>query len=376
MASPNQYVDSSNDGIQEGTKANPWKYLDAAFEALRNATYSGMIVHVAAGVPTLLNASGRNQILKRVCDGKITVAGRKADFLGNASPGEVILDVNSSPMFIHRGGHYHFKQIQAGDYTRRSQNAFYSELADGFLELENVVICTGSLSGSIWADFNSVIKLRKNITLNEDVPSAMQYKQAGLSASNGGRIVSADKGGQLYIGNGSISASEGGSIELGQRNGIYVENDAHQANLLACNGRGSAINMRGSVAELKCSHPNKNHVIGLEHDGGILHENALFQIMCTERDQFIAYQKVSFGLGGKRGIHPGNVLVIGPFGVKVWASTGSIAELMFAFQDNGSVKNVYADTGATLFVHGEIDPSVCHARRGGEVYLNGVKVAG
>lgn len=377
-----QHVDIGNTGSQDGSRTRPWSHPFQAIVNLFQRTGSSHKVLVRGGYYDKTGARGHQSgqlKLDRVVAGRIDIKGVKDDWRTPADEGEVVFDFKGSPMCYFTGGDWSMHDIQFGRYSRptKSQNAVFVAGSGTKLDIWRGVFQTGSLSGTVWADRHGLIRLMEDTLINEDMHQdgtkhGMRYSHAGISATDGGRVMCGRKVGRLSMGSGSCSASMGGSIELGWPD-VYLTSHQRQANNLAINDRG-AMHWRGSKIYLNATH-DSNAVIGFEGEGYGLHENALTIIDCTVNNQSVAMQKASKLLGGKRGIHPGNMLIRGDKGVYISATTGSMMELVLAFEDGGRVSNFMVDAGAQLHVSGDIPAGYRFSKRnGGRMWINRVEI--
>ncbi len=262
-------------------------------------------------------------------------------------------------------GQWWLENVQVGSGSTRQRRGVMAT-GPGQITLKDVTFRTRSQSdAAIYADRGGLVLLRGAIRINEHLhDQAEEESFAGIIATYHGVVRFAErKDGSLDIGNGSLSVSYYGCIELGCKT-AKITSWSDQSNTLAINNSGR-IDLHNTTTILRAKQ-KRNTPIGLEHDGHILAEDAHI-IIEGENEMAIALQKAST-------FTCNDIELRGHFETALWASSGS----MFVGRFLTDITNVTADTSARINIEkmdGQIQGKVT-AKRCGMVALPDRNVLG
>jgi hypothetical protein len=362
-AAPNAYlvVDSvvGEDGAA-GTQDKPLRTLSAAIARLPDPLTASVTIEVrglshssTGGVDM---APNRLELMRRMRPGvSVRIVSRRNS--GEAAPvlswegGDCMVDVREGEWFIEN------MQIGTGS-TRQRRGVMVT--GPGHLTLKDVTFRTRSQSdAAIYAHRGGRVSLRGAISINEgfhdSTPAGDSF--SGIIATDHGSVAFTEReGSSLDIGNGSLSASYYGTIELGCRF-TRITSWGEQSNCLAINNSGR-IDLHSTPMRLSAKRA-RNTPIGLEHDGHVLAEGARITIEGAN-DAAIVLQKAST-------IMCNDIELRGTYRVAVSAMSGSV----FIGGFLGDVSGIEADTGAHVTIEriGGKLAGPCRARRGGSIAL-------
>ena len=357
---------TGNDG-NAGTMGSPWQTVSKILDVLPEVVTTQYRVFLAPGTYTSTGAHGTpSNVLSldrrmRREGGTIDVScyfiGTGPSFVGDAAPGEVVLDFGSTPLVLINGGTWYFQYVQVGDRSYgNSQQGFEVYGTDSLVRLRDVRIRTGSLSGSgIIASRGAAVQLYGTIEINEDLHEIeLASSFAAITASYNGSVKYRDPGGSLSIGNGTLSALYYGTIELGCDT-ARITSWNRQSNCLAINDSGR-IDLHGTTTTLKAQHVD-NTLIGLEDDGHILAEGAdIILKTISGAPGRVIMQKASDFMGG-------TLQVDGPRGALF--STSSDSAIVCAV--SGVVETVVADTSGYCYLLANQAPGSTTEMRNGKI---------
>jgi hypothetical protein len=199
---------------------------------------------------------------------------------------------------------------------------------------------TRSFSGpALHARRGGRIELAGAIDINEDLHDDRGEEEsfAGIIAEDHGSVTFIEReGASLSMGNGSLSASYYGTIELGCK-WARITSWGRQSNNVAVNNSGR-VDFHGTEATLVAQQP-ENTPIGLEHDGHVLAEGAHIVIEAKDGQNAIVLQKAST-------LFCNDVEIRGQPRYALVAYSGSVFVGGFV----GDLGRVAATTGATVHV--------------------------
>lgn len=369
------YVDpiaGSDAGV--GTVASPYRTVSAVLAKLPEVVTTRVNIHLAPG--TYANTGGHatpsgtlvlDRKMRRASDFEDDVSvrflGEGPGFQGKAAPGQVILDWNSTPLVRVSAGVWHFEYLQIGNRSyANSQQGIEAYGTDSLVRLENVRIRTASESGAgILASRGAEVRLIGAVELNDDLhETVLPLSFCGIIADYHGAIRMIGSDGSLSLGNGSLSASYYGTIELGGR-WARITSWGQQSNCLAVNNSGR-IDLHGTTTTL-CARRASNALIGLEDDGNILAEGATIHLQTiAEVTGKVILQKSSRLYGGP-------IMVEGPQGAEFATMSGSTLVASAV----GVIDKVSADTGSYCYLRCASNPTSVLQLRNGKV---DIEVAG
>lgn len=338
------YVDGKRGSDRAaGSQNSPLKSLYAAIEHIPKEIDRTLTIHLAAGDYTTTGGQGMHaqclELNRRMRLGaKVRIIGNTADFAKPATIGAVTLNWQSQKsrfLIVATEGHWTLENIQLG--TRKpGQRHGISVAGPALLELHNVRIHTiGQKGPGLRAQHNGRIFLYGNIELNEDLRNSSGSEESfcRIEAEYCGVVKFIQrKGATLTLGNGNLSASYYGVIELGCEE-ASITSWNYQSNPIAVNNSGR-VDLHNTKTTL-CARNPRNTPIGLEHDGHVLAEGARIIIDGKGNSNAIVLQKASSFFCNDVEIrgevrHPllamsGSVLLVGIHGDlgEAWAHSGS-----------------------------------------------------
>jgi hypothetical protein len=196
------------------------------------------------------------------------------------------------PLVSVTQGRWSLQNVQIGS-RQKGQRRGVRVIGPAVVELHDVRIRTASQSApGLHATRGGLAELFGKIELNEDLHDKAEGETfAGVEADYGGvvRFRQREKA-SLSIGNGSLSASHYGIIELGCAE-ARVTSWHEQANAIAVNNSGR-VDFHSTKATLAARNP-RNTTIGLEHDGHVLAEGAAITLRGFDNGNAIVLQKAS-----------------------------------------------------------------------------------
>lgn len=354
------YVDPAQGNDQNaGDKAHPLRTISAAVARLPELVKQTATIHLIGGVYS--STGGRDmaddslELMRRMRPGVMVRLVGQRDERGTLPAlawegGVAVVQVIE--------GNWSIENVQVGSGTLRQRRGVAVQ-GPGHLTLKDVTFRTRSLSDAgIYAHRGGKVSLRGAIKLNEHLHAQAGAETfAGIIALDHGLVQFAERqGASLDIGNGSLSASYYGVIELGCES-ARVTSWGEQSNPLAINN-GGRIDLHSTPARL-CAKQPRNTPIGLEHDGHILAEGAHILIEGTNHTA-IVLQKAST-------LTCNDIELRGDFPQTIAAMSGS----MFVGRFVGKVTGVSAATGATVNLEADEGNIVgpVTATRGGQVSL-------
>lgn len=355
-----QYVDPVRGNDQNaGDKARPLRTISAAIARLPELLRQTATIHLLGGIYSSTGgqdmADDSLELMRRMRPGVMVRLVGQRDERGTLPAlawegGAAVVQVIE--------GNWSIENMQIGSGTLRQRRGVAVQ-GPGHLTLKDVTLRTRSLSDAgIYAHRGGKVSLRGAIQLNEHLhQQAGAETFAGIIALDHGLVQFAErKGASLDIGNGSLSASYYGVIELGCES-ARVTSWGEQSNPLAINN-GGRIDLHSTPTRL-CAKQPRNTPIGLEHDGHILAEGAHILIEGTNHTA-IVLQKAST-------LTCNDIELRGEFPQTIAAMSGS----MFVGRFVGKVTGVSATTGATVNLEADEGNIVgpVTATRGGQVSL-------
>jgi hypothetical protein len=362
---PDLYVDGAagNDNAS-GTKEQPFKSISATIARLPDPLLRSVKIEWSAGLEA--STGGQDmapnclELMRRMRPGvRVSIVGRR----NRAGELPKMGWEGGAAMIDAREGTWWLENIEIGTGTTRQRRGLMVAGPAG-VTLKNVTFRTRSLSdAAIYAHRGGLVELLGPIRLNEHLHErAAEETFAGIIATDHGRVRFAESdGASLEIGNGSLSTSYYGVIELGCKT-ARITSWGEQSNCLAVNNSGR-IDLHNTQVRL-VARQKRNTPIGLEHDGHILAEGAHIRIEGTN-DNAIVLQKAST-------LTCNNIEIRGHFENAIVASSGS----MFVGRFLTDVPGLSATTGATIHIEaatGKISGPVS-ATRGGVISLPDGKV--
>jgi hypothetical protein len=328
-----------------GTQEQPCQSVSQAISMLPEVLTRSVTIQVAAGVyPTTGGQdmpANRLELMRRMRPGVIV---RIIGLAGKDGLPPRLSWEGAAAMVHVSEGEWSLENVQVGSGSKR-QGRGVMVTGPGRVTLNNVTFRTCSLSdAAIYAERGGEVVLLGAIRLNEHLhDKAEEQTFAGIIATHHGSVRFAEnRGASLDIGNGSLSASYYGCIELGCAT-ARITSWGEQSNTLAINNSGR-IDLHNTTTTL-CAKRKRNTPIGLEHDGHILAEGA-HVVIEGENDMAIALQKAST-------LTCNDIELRGRFGRTLWASSGS----MFVGRFLSDVTDIVADTAARINIE-RIDGNV------------------
>jgi hypothetical protein len=296
------YVDATHGADQAaGGRTSPLNSLYAAIKHLPQHINQDATIHIAAGNyettgPGKSDAEflELNRFMSNLA--KVRLVGETANFEKPAPVGSVVLDWPAHAsrfMIVVSQGHWTLENIQLGTRRPRQRHGM-SVAGPALLELRHVRIHTiGRKGPGLRAHNGGRIHLYGNIELNEDL------REAGGNDDNFCRIEAEYAGvvkfmqkkeAKLTLGNGNLSASYYGVIELGCEQ-ASITSWNYQSNPIAVNNSGR-VDLHNTTTTV-CARNPKNTPVGLEHDGHVLAEGARIIIEGQGNSNAIVLQKAS-----------------------------------------------------------------------------------
>ena len=342
------YVDGTN-GSDQATadRLGPVKTLAAAIQRLPEEIDREVTIHVAPGHYTTTGRRGRDALrleLKRSMGGcaRVRIVGNASLFETPAAPGSVVLNwpaESSGFLMVVSDGHWSLENIQIG--TRQpGQSRGICTVGPAVLELRDVRIHTAGRKGTgLQAHHGGRILLYGTIGLNEDLlqSGGGENSFCRVEAKYGGVVKFMQKeGARLILGNGNLSASYYGVIELGCEE-ARITSWNYQSNPIAVNNSGR-VDLHNTTTFL-CARNPRNTPVGLEHDGHVLAEGARIVIDGFGNGNAIVLQKAS-------SFFCNDVVIGGRIVSPLLATSGST--LLVGVE--GDLGETWATTGATIIV--------------------------
>jgi hypothetical protein len=320
-----------------GTSAKPLRSLSAALARLQEPLTSDVTLELAPGRYETTGGVGMPerslQLDKRMANGA-EVRIRRAP--GGDEP--VVLAWKGERRTLEASsGRWRLEGLQIGSFEPDQVRGLY---AHGPVEVRLLDVCFELRSRSdaaLWAERGARIALSGAIRVNDRAftGETPEDSYSGIVATDGG-IVEFEDGerSSLVLGNGSLRTSYYGSIRLGCKTAELTCRT--RSNVLSI-GNSGRIDLRNTRTTLQATDP-ANTLIGLEHDGHVLAEDAELHLR-GKNESAIALQKAST-------LTCNDVHLEGEFATALWASSGS----MFVGRFLGEVHGLEARTGAGIHV--------------------------
>ncbi|MHC4333710.1 MAG: ankyrin repeat domain-containing protein [Planctomycetota bacterium] len=326
-----------------GSKSKPLKSLYGAIKRLPKEIEHDVTILLAAG--TYSSTGGKGAAAKCLELNRNTYEGAKVRIVGTASGfdkpaplGTVLLDWENQfleYLLAVNQGYWTLENIQLGT-RKENQSSGIKVAGPGLLELRRVRIHTAAIKGAgLRAHHGGRVHLYGTIELNEDLKDSGGDDESfcRIEAEYGGvvRFIQG-KGATLTLGNGNLSASYYGVIELGCEQ-ASITSWNYQSNPIAVNNSGR-VDLHNTTTTV-CARNRRNIPIGLEDDGHMLAEGAHIIIDGQGNSGIIVLQKASSFFCNDVEIRgqvrnpllamSGSVLLVGIHGDlgRVWAHSGS-----------------------------------------------------
>ena len=354
------YVDPARGSDESsGDQSHPLRSISAAVAKLPELLTQGASIQLRPG--TYLSTGGKDmpadslELMRRMRPGVVVrIVGERS------AQGElpVLAWEGGAAMAQVLEGEWWIENLQVGSGSLRQRRGVAVQ-GPAHLTLKNVTFRTRSLSdAAIYAHRGGKVSLRGAIKINEHLHAEARAETfAGILALDHGLVQFAEReGASLDIGNGSLSASYYGVIELGCES-ARITSWGEQSNPLAVNDSGR-IDLHSTATRL-CAKQPRNTPIGLEDDGHILAEGAHIIIEGTNHTA-VVLQKAS-------ALACNDLELRGEFREALSAMSGS----MFVGRLLGKVMAVSATTGATVHLEAgaqEVSGPIM-ATRGGVISL-------
>ena len=309
------YVDGTKGNDRAaGTSAAPLRTIDAALARLPGRIDDDVLVHLSGDIRSPHgNESATLDFDRPMRPGRaVRFVGAKSDTILNwtAPDGAPLIDVTQ--------GRWSFEDVQLGSRAK-DQRAGVRVTGPAVLELHSVRIRTASVnSPGIHSTRGGLVELYGEIILNDDLHDALgnagKDSFCGIVADYSGVVRFREREHALLsVGNGSLSASYYGVIELGCAT-AQLTSWHEQANVIAVNNSGR-VDLHSTKTVLAARNP-RNTPIGLEDDGHVLAEGAPITIRGFDNSNAIVLQKAS-------SFFCNDVTFDGPFHTALLASSGS-----------------------------------------------------
>ena len=322
-----------------GSERRPLRSLSAALELLPEPLASTVTIEVR-GVHRTTGGRRMDEgvlaLAHRMRPGcEVRIVGRRDE--GGEPP--VLAWEGDGAMIDAREGTWRLESLCLGTFSTKQRRGL--EVAGpATVTCKDLSVRTRSNSDAgILARRGGLVLLRGAIRLNADLfDEAPDESFCGIVATEHGIVRFEEReGASLEIGNGSLSASLYGIVELGCAS-ARITSWGRQSNNLAVNDSGR-IDLRNTPTTL-CARRRENTPIGPEHDGHILAEDAHIRIV-GENDCAITLQKAST-------FTCNDIELAGSFRKTLWAMSGS----MFVGRFLTDVTQVEAHTGASVHIEG------------------------
>jgi hypothetical protein len=309
------YVDGAKGNDRAaGSSAAPFQSLDAALAKLPARIEDDVVIHLAGEIKTPRGKTPATLELDHAVrsGGRIRLVGTGSTTVLNwtAPDGEPLIAVTQ--------GRWSLENVEIGSRAK-GQRAGVRVTGPAALELRSVRIRTASVnSPGIHATRGGLVELYGDIALNDDLHDdlgdAGKESFCGVLADYAGVVRFRQREhASLSIGNGSLSASYYGVIELGCAT-AKLTSWHEQANVIAVNNSGR-VDLHSTRAVLAARNP-RNTPIGLEDDGHVLAEGAPVTIRGFDNSNAIVCQKAST-------FFCNDVTFDGPFHTALLATSGS-----------------------------------------------------
>jgi hypothetical protein len=327
------------DDTAPGTREGPFRSVSAALALVPDGLRESVTIEMAPGeyrdTGSVAMAPDSLFLSRRMAQGgAVHIVGR------TGPAGEVpVLAWEGGPCMVDvREGEWSLEGVRIGTFTTRQRRGV-SATGPGRITLRDVSCRLRSLSdAAVYASRGGEVALAGQIALNEDLHEAAGAETfSGIVADDHGMVRFVEReGASLDIGNGSLSASYYGCIQLGCQR-ARVTSWTEQSNCLAVNNSGR-IDLHGTETTL-CAWNPRNTPIGLEDDGHILAEGAHLVIEGQGNGDAIVLQKAST-------LFCNDIEILGEVGTAVSAMSGSVCVTGFL----GDVQAITATTGAHISV--------------------------
>jgi hypothetical protein len=350
---------SRGDDAATGSRERPLRSLSAAIVRLPEPVTQPVTIRVAVGRLTTTGGAGmpenRLDLARRMRPGvTVTIVGD-----GGSAEQPILAWEGADAVVSATEGNWRLSNLQVGSgSTRQRRGVMVSGPAR--VELRGVTFRTRSHSdAAVYAHRGGRAVLNGAIEVNAEFHDAIPEGDtfSGLIATDHGSIAFGERtGSTLNMGNGSLSASYYGTIEL-NCDQARITSWGEQSNCIAVNNSGR-VDLHGTPTRL-CAKRRANTPIGLEHDGHVLAEGARITIEGSN-DDAIVLQKAST-------LFCNDVELYGRFRRAAWVMSGSTLLVGLI----GNIGAIEADTGAHVTVErveGKLEGTVT-ARRCGSVAL-------
>lgn len=283
--------------------------------------------------------------------------------VGRAGPaGEVpVLAWEGGPCMVDvREGEWSLEGVRIGTFTKRQRRGV-SATGPARITLRDVSCRLRSLSdAAVFATRGAEVALAGRIALNDDLHDAAEAESfSGIVAEDHGMVRFVGReGASLDVGNGSLSASYYGCIQLGCE-WARITSWGDQSNCLAVNNSGR-VDLHGTETAV-CARNPRNTPVGLEDDGHVLAEGAHLVIEGQGNAAAIVLQKAS-------SLFCNDIEIRGAVGTAVSAMSGSVCVTGFL----SAVPAIDATTGAHITIEkvgGTLEREAIRASRGASVDL-------
>jgi hypothetical protein len=309
------YVDGGKGNDRAaGTNAAPLQTLDAALAKLPAHIDGDFIIHLVGDIraprgktPAALELDHAVRSGSRI---RLVATGNATLLNWTAPDGEPLLWVTQ--------GDWSLENAQVGTRAK-DQRAGVRVTGPAVLELHSVRVRTASVNApGVHATRGGLVELYGDVALNDDLHDGLggagKDSFCGILADYSGVVRFRERDhASLSIGNGSLSASYYGVIELGCAT-AKLTSWHEQANVIAVNNSGR-VDLHGTKTVLAARNP-RNTPIGLEDDGHVLAEGAPVTIRGFDNSNAIVCQKAST-------FFCNDVRFDGPFHSALLASSGS-----------------------------------------------------
>ncbi|MCK4850705.1 MAG: ankyrin repeat domain-containing protein [Phycisphaerae bacterium] len=299
----NLYVNGAHGNDAASGKMNtPLKTLTAAIKRLPRVIDRDVTIHVAPG--NYAAAGGYDSDSQCLELNRPMSAGTKVRIIGNTARvgqpvpvGSAVFDWNNRSsggfLIVATQGHWTLENIQLGTRQKGQRRGIVVN-GPALLELRDVRIHTAGRKGpGICARHGGRVNLSGRIELNEDLAESGGNDEnfCRIEAEYGGVVKFVQgKGASLSLGNGNLSASYYGVIELGCEQAV-ISSWNYQSNPIAVNNSGR-VDLHNTTTRV-CARNPRNTPIGLEHDGHVLAEGARIIIDGQGNSNAIVLQKAS-----------------------------------------------------------------------------------
>ena len=329
---------SGSDG-GTGAADSPLRTLSAALQRIPEPLTTSITIEMTGPTHSTTGGAGmstnRLELMRRMRSGaSVRILGKPS----NSGTVPILAWEGGDCMVDVREGEWVLENLQIGSGSTRQRRGVMAS-GPGHVILKDVTFRTRSQTdAAIYALRAGRVTLRGAIRINEAFHEAVPQGDSfsGIIATDHGSVAFSEREGSLLdLGNGTLSASYYGTIELGCQSARITSWNS-QSNCLAINNSGR-IDLHGTPTRLSAKQKG-NTPIGLEHDGHILAEGATITIE-SDNDHAIVLQKVS-------SLMCNDIDLKGKYRWVVSAMTGSVVLGGFL----GDLGGIEADTGSHVTV--------------------------